>query len=109
METITKQQFISAVELLEFYPNALEIVKKYLEQINIQYSPTKSTDINQWLNTVGKESSIRLVKALRTTKADGTPYFSNIESITKENMLKLRKIGLGTWFEFERIINHSTK
>jgi hypothetical protein len=107
METITKQQFISAVELVEYYPNALEIIKKYLEQLNIQYRCIKSTDIDQWLNTVGKEASIRLVKALRTTKADGTPYFSNIESITKENMLKLRKIGLGTWFEFERIINHN--
>jgi hypothetical protein len=107
METITKQQFISAVELVEYYPNALEIIKKYLEQLNIQYRYIKSTDIDQWLNTVGKEASIRLVKALRTTKADGTPYFSNIESITKENMLKLRKIGLSTWFEFERIINHN--
>ena len=107
METITKQQFISAVELVEYYPNALEIIKKYLEQINVQQPLTKSISIYRWLNTVGKEASVRLVKALCTVKSDGTPYFNNIEDVTKENMLKLRKVGRGTWYEFERIISHN--
>jgi hypothetical protein len=100
METITKQQFVSAVELVEFYPNALEIIKKYLEQLNYDSQIKTRLSVKDWITANGRDASPRLLKALNTKDANGNPFFTDIYKITANDFLSIPKVGRGTWFEF---------